>query len=259
MVGCADSPVVIAWDQNMSSLALGFRQRLTYTAHLYKAVFNQYHMAMRPMFARHIPETATVFDVGAQAAQFTKHFAALATKGHVYAFEPGVYARRILTAAVRWRGMHNVTIVPVGLSDRPGEATLVSPIKKGGSIGFGLSHLGPHQDGPPVLATTVALTTLDTFVAEQGIQRLDFLKADIEGWEIHMLRGGLRALARFHPTLLLEINRPFLARAGSAPEEAWAMLGPMGYRAESMRLDGTCTPVDGFAGDGDYLFVAKGN
>lgn len=149
MVVCADSPVVIAWDQNMASLALSFRQRLTYTAHLYKAVFNQYHMAMRPVFARHIPETATVFDVGAQAAQFTKHFAALATKGHVYAFEPGAYARRILTAAVRWRGLRNVTIVPTGLSDQPGEATLVSPIKKGGGIGFGLSHLGPHEEAPP--------------------------------------------------------------------------------------------------------------
>lgn len=104
----------------------------------------------------------------------------------------------------------------------------------------------------------MTLTTLDTFVAEHRIQRLDFLKADIEGWEIHMLRGGIQSLERFHPTMLLEINRAFLARAGSAPEEAWAMLRPLGYRAEIVLLDGTVTPVDGFAGDGDYLFVANG-
>jgi FkbM family methyltransferase len=251
-----ESRIVVARDLKMAAPAYSIRQYLTYTAHLYKAVFNQYHMALRPLFARYVSEGATVFDVGAQAAQFTKHFAALAPKGHVYAFEPGDYARRVLSTAVNMRGMRNVTVVPVGLSDQPGEAVLTSPIKKGGSIGFGLSHLGRHEGDQPVFATTVSLTTLDTFVAEHRIQALDFLKADIEGWEIHMLRGGLRTLKRFRPPMLLEIEGKFLARAGSAPEDAWNLLGPLGYRASQVRLDGTVTPVNNFMGGGDYLFVA---
>jgi len=240
----------------MVATALSFRQRLTYTAHLYKAVFKQYHLALRPLLARHITEEATVFDVGAQAAQFTKHFAALASRGHVYSFEPGEYARRVLTTVVRLRGLRNVTVVPVGLSDQPGEAILTSPIKKGGSIGFGLSHLGRHDGDQPAFAATVSLTTLDTFFAERRLQRLDFLKADIEGWEVHMLRGGLRTLERFRPPLLLEIDGGFLARADSAPEDAWDLLHPLGYQASRVHPDGTVAPVDGFAGSGDYLFTA---
>ena len=240
----------------MVSPAYSICQRLTYTAHLYKAVFNQYHMALRPLFARYISEEATVFDVGAQAAQFTKHFAALASRGQVYAFEPGAYARRVLSAAVRWRGLRNVTVVPIGLSDQPGEAVLTAPIKKGGSIGFGLSHLGRHDGDQPVFATTVSLTTLDMFVAEHRLRALDFLKADIEGWEVHMLRGGIRTLERFRPAMLLEIEDKFLARAGTAPEDAWRLLGPLGYRASRVLADGTITPVDAYTGGGDYLFVA---
>jgi FkbM family methyltransferase len=240
----------------MTSTSLSFRQCLTYTAHFYKAIFNQYQMALRPLLARHISEEATVFDVGAQAAQFTKHFAALASKGQVYAFEPGAYARRILTTVVRVRGLQNVTVVPLGLSDQPGEAVLTSPVKKSGSIGFGLSHLGHRESDQRVYETTVSLTTLDLFVSEHHLQALDFLKADIEGWEMHMLRGGRQALARFRPTMLLEINKGFLARAGSAPEDVWGLLRPLGYRASSVLPDGTVTPVDGFVGDRDYLFVA---
>jgi len=240
----------------MTSAALSFRQRLTYTAHFYKAVFKQYQTALRPLLARHIASDATVFDVGAQAAQFTKQFASLAPKGHIHAFEPGDYARRILTAVVRLRGLRNVTVVPAGLSDEPGEAVLSSPIKQSGSIGFGLSHLGPRDGDQRVYATAVSLTTLDLYVVEHGIRALDFLKADIEGWEVHMLKGGRQTLARFRPVLLLEINAGFLSRAGSAPDEVWALLHPLGYRAASVLPDGTLTPVEGFVGDCDYLFTA---
>ena len=240
----------------MASPALNFRQHLTYAAHFYKAVFKQYHTALRPMFARYIPEDATVIDVGAQAGQFTKLFVSLAPKGHVYSFEPGEYARRILTTVVRLKGLRNVTIVPAGLSDQPGEAVLTSPVKKSGSIGFGLSHLGQHEGDQPGYATTVSLITLDTFVAERRIQALDFIKVDIEGWEVHMLKGGIRTLERFRPPMLLEICSTFLERAGSTPEDVWSLLRPLGYRASSVLPDGTITPVDGYAGDRDYLFVA---
>lgn len=240
----------------MTASALSIRQQLTYAAHLYKAVFKQYHMALRPLLARHVTEAAIVFDVGAQAAQFTKHFAALAPRGRVYAFEPGDYARRVLTTVVRLRGLRNVTVVPLGLSDQPGEAILTSPVKKSGSIGFGLSHLGRHDGDPPGFASTVSLTTLDKFCAENQLQRLDFLKADIEGWEIHMLRGGRQTLERFRPPLLLEIDRGFLARAGATPEDAWDLLNPMGYQAAHLHPNGTLAPVERFTGNGDYLFTA---
>lgn len=241
----------------MSSSALSFRQHLTYSAHFYKAVFKQYHMALRPIFERFISENSTVIDVGAQAGQFTKHFAALAPKGRVYSFEPSEYALRILSTMVRLRRLRNVTIIPNGLSDQPGEAVLTSPVKKSGSIGFGLSHLGRHEGDQPGYATTVSLTTLDMFVTEHRIQALDFIKVDIEGWEVHMLQGGIHTLERFHPPMLLEVCKTFLARAGSTPEDLWNLLRPLGYRASSVLPDGTITPVDRFAGDADYLFVSE--
>ncbi len=84
------------------------------------------------------------------------------------------------------------------------------------------------------------------------MRRLDFVKADVEGWEVRLLAGAGASLARFRPALMLELHGARLARAGDRPQDAWEILAPLGYAAQ--RLDGG--PVAGFSGDADYLFVA---
>lgn len=236
--------------------ALSLRQYLTYLAHQYKAVAKQHHGAMLALFARHIGRDSVVLDVGAHAGQFCKLFAGLAPEGKVYAFEPGAYARTILERMVRWRRLGNVEIVAAGLSDRPGSAGLALPLKASGSLGFGLGHLGSDASGRRLQTETVRLDTIDGFVAARGLVRLDFIKADIEGWEVRLLLGGRASLARFHPALMLELVADHLARADNRPAEVWDILTPLGYRGFRIEGAGELRPVDGFAGDADYLFVA---
>src|SRR5438105_1488444 len=47
-------------------------------------------------------------------------------------------------------------------------------------------------------------TTIDTYVARQNITRIDFLKADVEGAELPLLRGGQASIKRFRPVLVVE-------------------------------------------------------
>ncbi len=231
------------------------RQRLSFAAHLFKALVRQHHGALRPLLGGHVGPGAVVIDAGAHAGQFTKLFAALAPGGRVYAFEPGAYARRILDTVVRFKRLDNVEVVAAALGDEDGEATLTHPLKARGSLGFGLAHLGGDgEGGGRALCESVPVTTLDRFAGAAGLRRLDFVKADVEGWEVRLVRGARATLERFRPALLLELGQSHLARAGDAPEEAWRLLGPLGYHA--FRLSGPPAPVAGFAGDADYLFVA---
>jgi FkbM family methyltransferase len=238
----------------MAQPYLTLRQRLTWCAHFFKAVVKQHHRELRPLLSRSIGADAVVIDVGAHAGQFAKLFAGLAPRGHVYAFEPGAYARSILQPMLRLKGFGNVTVIAAGLSDQPGEATLSLPIKRSGSLGFGLGNLGRDDAARAQQRETIATTTLDRFAAETGLQRMDFIKADIEGWEVRLLAGARESLARFHPALLLELTEHHLARAGNRPEEAFAILLPLGYRA--YRLPDSEHAVERFAGAGDYLFLA---
>ena len=49
-------------------------------------------------------------------------------------------------------------------------------------------------------------STLDHFASERAIDRLDFVKIDVEGKEIGILEGGRETLSRFTPALILEVG-----------------------------------------------------
>lgn len=235
-------------------MRLNIRQRADWVAHVLKAGFQQHHTALVPLFRPYIPQDAVVIDIGAHAGQFSKLFADMAPRGHVWSFEPSAYARSVMTAARTFHRKANITLTPAGLSDAPGELVLHTPVKKAGGLGFGVAHLGPDDGSRETVEQTVKLLTLDSFVAEHGLTRIDFIKADVEGWELHALRGGEQALARFKPVLYLEVHDDHLRRAGGSAVELFEWLGARGYQA--LRVP-ALTPTPVFVESANFLFVPK--
>jgi FkbM family methyltransferase len=238
-----------------------YRWRLSpsFAAHLWKAVTQQHHRVLLPLLARCVPRDGVVFDVGAHAGQFTKLFARIAADGRVYAIEPGSYARAVLRAAVWARRLGNVEIVPVALGDAARVERLHIPLKASGAAGFGLSHLGePESRWPRVAAELVAQTTIDELAGALALDRLDFIKADIEGGELRMLEGARQTLDRFRPRLLIELSNTHLARAGDGVEGAFAFLAARGYRAFTFAGNGWAAAVK-MSDDGDFWFFPAGD
>jgi FkbM family methyltransferase len=240
-----------------SAPRLSLRARLSWCAHFWKAVTQQHHRAYAPLFRRYVPHDGVVFDVGAHAGQFAKLFAGIARGGRVFAFEPGGYALSILRRVVALRRLRNVEICPFGLSDRAATETLHVPLKRSGSMGFGLSHFGAETRAS--IAEAVTLSTIDAFAAERTLARLDFIKADIEGWEMRMLAGGAATVARFRPALLLEVQAAHLARAGDKPEALWRFFAELDYQAEHVLAEGgalTLSPAPAPC-EGDLLWTPR--
>ena len=200
-------------------------------AHLFKAVVKQHHRELVPLFRQVVARDAIVFDVGAHAGQFAKLFARLADRGFVFAFEPQSYARRILAAAIRCNRLKNVAVLPMALGDAAGVAMLSLPVKPSGSYGFGLANLGAARGGRNAETEAVAVATLDQCVAALALNRLDLVKADIEGAELMMLKGATRTLETMRPALYLELDPSHLARCGGTLAEAWEFLTARDYRA----------------------------
>src|SRR4029077_9860570 len=201
-------------------------------AHLFNATTRQHHQELAAITARLVPSEAVVFDVGAHAGQYTKLFASAAAEGRVYAVEPGSYARSILCTFVWLHRLGNVAVLPMGFGATPGLATLTMPVKGRSSFGFGLAHLGaPGERWRKVAQELVALTTLDTVVAALGLDRVDFIKADIEGWELRLLHGSTQTLRRFRPYLMLELTADHLARAGDRLHESFSFFRGLDFSA----------------------------
>ncbi len=233
------------------------RARISYLAHLYKACVKQHHKELIPPFSTLIPKDGVVIDAGAHAGQFTKLFAAMVPQGHVHSFEPNSYAYSILNKAMMIKGMQNVCIHRAGLSDAEGSLEISVPVKPSGSIGFGLSHFGQSQDDRPYLHETATVITLDHFVANHNLTRIDFIKADIEGWELRMLKGAEQAIDRFKPALFLEVVDGNLQRAGDDTQALWDFLTAKGYQGYQVENENSTLGQLASHADGDVLFVCE--
>jgi len=75
----------------------------------------------------------------------------------------------------------------------------------------------------------VEMRTLDAILADVRLDRVDFIKIDVEGSEPRVLVGAQETLARHRPVLQLELEPDWLARQNSSPAEVFRLLDAAGY------------------------------
>jgi len=80
--------------------------------------------------------------------------------------------------------------------------------------------------------------TLDCLVREFCAQTISVLKADIEGAEMCMLRGGLEVLRQHRPLLILELEDRYLERFGDTSENVVRLLSDQGYQRSPSLVGG---------------------
>lgn len=200
-------------------------------------------------------------DIGAAYGMYSCVLAELVgPAGAVHAFEPLPVPSRVLRAAARVAGgvvRPHVT----ALADAEQAAhELVLPLRFGVPI-HGWAHLGGDRARRAVPGRTrslrVPVGTVDAFCAAQRIDRVAFLKVDVEGAEPAVLAGAAGLLGRCRPALQLEIEQRHLDRYGhSADDLVDGLRRSYGYRMHAWRK-GRWTPVTEVrAGQRNYLFVA---
>jgi FkbM family methyltransferase len=136
-----------------------------------------------------------VIDAGAWIGDFAAY--AASKKAEVYAFEPTAETFAMLEETARLNG--HITPVPKGLSEQNEAIPLY--------LNLGNSEMNttraPKDQGNAVSTEIISVTSLDDFVRENNIPRIDFIKADIEGAERDMLKGARHVLKTFAPRLAL--------------------------------------------------------
>jgi FkbM family methyltransferase len=122
--------------------------------------------------------------------------------GAVFAFEPQPRQVAYLRQVFATLPFDNVVLVPMALSDHVGQATLHVPSGAGRTHAASLER-GAEGRGLEAGELPVAVTTLDAFFADQP-RGPDFIKIDVEGHELAVLRGGRETIEQHRPMLLLE-------------------------------------------------------
>ena len=81
----------------------------------------------------------------------------------------------------------------------------------------------------------IELITLDTYLQNQKITKLDFIKLDVDGFEGKVLQGGVKSLTTMKPIVLMELNPATMLENGDDPDFIVQMLVQAGYRFETSR------------------------
>jgi FkbM family methyltransferase len=139
-----------------------------------------------------------IADVGANTGLFALAAQAVNPSARVIALEPSARVFRKLQHNIALNGFPIIALDNAA-SDKNASATF-------------FDHAGPHQYSASLeksmggqLASEVQVRRLDDLLAENGFERLDLLKLDVERHEPAALRGLRNTLERCRPTMLVEI------------------------------------------------------
>lgn len=180
---------------------------------------------------RFVKPGMVVIDVGANLGEVSLAAARrVGISGHVYAFEPMDSQFACLIDNININEIKQITPEKKGLSDQGGVASIysVSGVFKDGTKHVGLGTLYPSSERS-IPSGEIELTTLDEYCSVKGVERIDLVKIDVEGAELAVLQGGVGALQRFKPYLIVEIQPGTTHSAGYRPEDIVNLLKTLGY------------------------------
>lgn len=144
-----------------------------------------------------IPEAGTVVDAGANIGLFSVVASRLVgPHGKVYAFEPISEIADILERNIRENNRVNVRVERAALGEKTGKASLY--VNLGQNFEGSSKYINRRAAKRPV-----PQTTLDNFLTRNGIKKVDFIKADVEGAERDLLRGALKTIKECKPVLAI--------------------------------------------------------
>jgi FkbM family methyltransferase len=142
-----------------------------------------------------------IVDLGAHIGAFAVTAARAAPGGHVHAIEPAAETYDLLARNLALNGLHNATPHQFAVSDRPGPATLYR-----GSDSWGDS-IYRDGSGSGSGSERIETVTLDELLYERRIERVDYMKVNVEGAEYPILLGAAEETLRKVRHMLVEYHR----------------------------------------------------
>jgi len=174
-----------------------------------------YENAERAFVERFLRPGMTVLDIGAHHG----YYSLLASRkvgpgGLVLAIEPSPRERKRLGLHLRFNRCRNVQVESRALGEVEGSAELY--LIRGSESGC--NSLRPPNVAQDTERVSVSVESLDRVLQDHGIERVDFIKLDVEGAELSALRGARQLLSKEpRPVILAEVQD--------------IRTGPWGYRA----------------------------
>lgn len=149
-----------------------------------------------------LQKDSVVIDAGANIGTFSILANHLAPNGKVYSFEPVKYTFELLRKnTVNYK---NVSSYNYGLGDKESEKKIfVYKDTTGGNVLEDSEVVEQRIREDFSGSEKIRITTIDKFVKENNINKVDFIKIDTEGYEARIIEGARETIKRFKPIMAM--------------------------------------------------------
>ena len=160
-----------------------------------------YEVPIQKIFAQHLKTGDVFYDIGANVGFFSIIAAKLVGGGKVYAFEPGSENAKSIRHNAELNDFKQIEVIEKAVSNTSGTGEFLLAKYSGG-------HALATADAPPDLAgkVTVDLVSIDDLIASEQIEPPNFVKIDVEGAELDVLKGMTQTIKTYQPTVIYEVD-----------------------------------------------------
>lgn len=161
-------------------------------------------------------------DVGANIGEVSFNMAkCVGSSGVIHSFEPEPFIFSKLLKNNSLNSFVNIFLNNLALGDKVQELYLQAQVENN----RGGTRIQPDKG----LGKKVTVSTIDIYLEEKRLQKLDVIKIDVEGFELKVLQGAKDALKKFKPILFIEVNNNNLIDQGDSASALINYLMESGY------------------------------
>lgn len=148
-------------------------------------------------------------------------------EGKVYSFEPTPEIFNRLKENIKANRIRNIYPYEIALSNKSGTQPFL--ISRDGYDAW--NSFGKPSEGREFDKILVETTTLDEFIEHSGIEKIDLVKLDVEGWEVNVLHGGIKYFSSSQAAaILVEFTDINQRNAGYSSRELYFSMLKLGYQ-----------------------------
>jgi FkbM family methyltransferase len=151
----------------------------------------RYEQHLVNVFKNYIQDDFVIVDGGAHLGMHSLRLSDLVPYGHVYAFEASPRTHDKLKQTIEYNNIQNITLYNNALHNENTNAYVIE-------------HIHADQDrviiGTDINHKNVKAITIDSL----NLDKLDFIKLDIEGGEYHAILGAEQTIKKYKPIITYE-------------------------------------------------------
>ncbi len=172
--------------------------------------FNTHEPLSTKLISRELKKGMVCIDLGGNIGYYTLlESNRVGNSGKVICIEPSPLNYRYLKKNLEMQNSSNVETHNFACGDINGEINFL--ISKNSNTCRTIPEEEPIPNGEQVIK--VPIRKLDSFLEENPLQKIDFLRTDVEGYELQVFEGARKTIQQFKPMIQIEVHPDYLGKS----------------------------------------------